>query len=523
MLGWIDLPRSKPTSSAPTGDATAAGGGFAFNALLTGLAQSAVAIAAGINAALLGSRHPASAATDGLFTAFAVYGMVVIISSSTRTALVPHLIDERRSFKPFNEMLVSLLWATPLIGLLFAFVIPPAIVSVTGAASKDIVNTTLLILWPATLGQFVTALGAAMLGVLDDYHSAAFGYAGGGVTSVVAFIALEPRIGLEALPLAVLTGTAVMTVVVLTALSRRGWRPAGIGTPARTVWNWHRTLIAGSAYYVFGQSLYLVSAAVAAKSVGEGAATLYAYGYFAIGLVLSFVTVGSALVIAAPIAADWDDDPSSLEPVETDALRATLLMLALFVPAAALIGDDVAGAVLTSFGAKDVSQIIDVLVALTPMAIGVQMAVVPLTAIYARKRLALAATVGAATLVAQTLITIALAQLGELVWIAVAASISQILQAILLLAILHEHATGRRLLFALRDIATIAIPSAVSFIAAQQVFDSAGLTGAARDTAALIAGGATLLAAIWLAIPSYRGFIRGVTGSLLGDARRLRG
>lgn len=522
MLGWIDLSSSEPPSPDSSGETEATGGGFAFNALLTGLAQSAVAIAAGVNAALLGSRHPASIETDGLFTAFAVYGMVVIISSSTRTALVPHLIDERRSFRPFNEMLVSLVWASPLIGLLFAIAMPPVLASAIGDASKDIIQTTLLILWPAALGQFVTALGAAMLGVLDDYHSAAFGYGAGGAISVVTFIALEPKAGLEALPLAVLVGSVVMTAFVFAALLRRGWRPAGIGTPARVVRNWQRTLISGSAYYVFGQSLYLVSAAVAAKSVGEGAATLYAYGYFAIGLAISFTTVGSALVIAAPIATDWDDDPVSLEPVETDATRASLLLLAFFVPMAALIGDDVAEAVLTSFGQGDVDQIIDVLVILTPMAIAVQIAVVPLTAIYARKRLALAAAVGLATLVVQTLLTVTLAQFGELVWIAVAASISQVLQAILLLALVHEQAAGRRLLSAFRDTVAIAIPAAISFLGMRLGLESAGLTGATLDAVTTIAGGATLLAAVWFAIPGYREFSRGIVGSLLGDARRLR-
>lgn len=530
MLGWIDLSRSDPSSPELSGDLEprpessteqSASGGFAFNALLTGLAQSAVAIAAGINAALLGSRYPASVETDGLFTAFAVYGMVVIISASSRTALVPHLLDEQRSFRQFNEMLVAILWAIPIIGLLFAFALPPAITATTGDASSEIVRATLLILWPAAVGQFIAALGAAMLGVLDDFHSAAFGYTGGGVTSVAAFLVLEPAIGLKALPVAVLAGTFVMVAFVLGALLKRGWRFGRISLSPTISWRWNKTLLMGSAYFIFGQSLYLVSVAVAAQTVGEGSATLYAYGYFAIGLVISFASVGTALVLAAPVASDWDDDPATLEPIENDAVRATMLLLAGFVPAVALLGDDIAGAVLVSFSDADVRQIIDVLIALTPMAMAVQIGIVPLLAIFARKQLGTAALVGLATLTVQIPVTLALGTLGDLTSIAIAASIAQLLQAVLLLSLIHESEAARRIGSSVRDAALIAVPAAIAFVAARALADAAGLDEMARDAVAYLAGSALLLAVIWLAIPIYRNFIRGVSGSLLTDARQL--
>ncbi len=533
LLGWIDLPPEQTPSSTETADSEATSGrsgesrsggslGFASSALLTGLSQSAVMVASGINAALIGARYPANHDTDGLFTAFAIYSIVVIISTSSRTAMVAHLLDEKNRFRPFNEILVSLAWASLPLGVFFVLVMPQFVGSAIGADAESIAFKTLLILWPAALGQFVVALSAAMLGVLGDFRAAAAAFTAGGITTVIAFVALEPLAGLLALPVAVLSGTLVMIVITIAALWRRGWRPVNLSPSPKLAWRWQKTVTLGAAYYICAQGLYLISVSVAGRYVGEGAATLFAYAYFATGMALVMVSTAGSFVLAAGIAADWNGDAKTLVPFENDINRTQLLVAAVFTTATALIGAHVAGAVLTRFSDRDVETIVNTMLALVPIVVATQWSAVPILALFARKRLTTVALSGMAALLLHVPVSIALASGGKLVLVAIAMSFTNLLLAIALLAIVHRRATTARLAQALAETALIALSVGASYFVANLATGVANLGDTARDFANFALGSGFFLLAVWAALPQFRAIINRIAGSLAGDARRIR-
>lgn len=493
-----------------------------MSALLTGLAQSAVMIAGGINAALIGSRYPAAQDTDGLFTAFAIYSLVVIVSSSSRIALVPRLIDNDQPFRPFNEMLVAIAWAIPVIGLLFVVIAPPAVASSLGGGAREILFDTLLILWPAAIGQFIAALGAAMLGVLNDFKSPAVAFTTGGALTIAVFVFAEPVIGLTALPVAVFAGTLLMIGLMFWALFRHGWRPKGLTASPVIAWRWQKSMTLGAAIYVCSQAMYLVSVSVAGASVGEGAATLYAYAYFAVGLAVAMVSASSSFVLAAPIANDWDGDPASLESVENDINRTGLLVLTLLAVVTALIGDDIAALVLTSFSKGDIELIVYAMLALFGTALGAQITVVPLIAMFTKRRLNVVAFSGIAIIAIHTLLTIAVGTAHDLTAIALAASASWLILAAAQIVLLHGSDSPARIKLMGADIALLAIAATVSFLPLYLTFDAAGLPAGPRDWATVAAGTGILFTLIWLALPRYRTIITRVLGSLAADGREMR-
>ncbi|MBI4896775.1 MAG: hypothetical protein HY827_00210 [Actinobacteria bacterium] len=495
---------------------------FASSALLTGLSQSAVMIASGINAALIGARYPASHDTDGLFTAFAIYSIVVIISTSSRTAMVAHLMDDENRFRPFNEILVSLAWATLPLGVLFALIMPHFVGATVGTDAGSIAFKALLILWPAAVGQFVVALSAAMLGVLGDFRAAAAAFTAGGAATVVAFIGLEPPVGLLALPAAVLLGTVVTVAIVIAALWRRGWRPVNLSLSPGLAWRWQKTVTLGAAYYICAQGLYLISVSAAGHYVGEGAATLFAYAYFATGMALVMVSMAGSFVLAAGIAADWNGEAKTLIPFENDINRTQLLVAAAFTMATALIGADVAGAVLKEFSHRDVETIVDTMLALVPIVIASQWSAVPILALFAKKRLTTVALSGVAAVLLHVPISIALAGGGKLVHVAIAMSITNLLLAIVLLAIVHRGATAARLAQALAETLLIAIAAGASYLIANLTVGALHLGNSAQDFADFALASGLFLLVVWIALPQFRAIITRIAGSLLGDARRIR-
>lgn len=491
----------------------------ALSAILTAVAQSSVTIAGGINAVLIGSRYDVSTATDGLFTAYGIYALVVVVAVSARTALVGKLIDREQRFRPFNEVLSAVVWMTLPIGVAFVAIGVPAVSSIAGEGSHDIVLVTLLVLWPAAAGQLVSAISAAMCGVLGDFKTPALAYGGGGVMSVVGFLALEPAIGLDALPIAVLVGTVLTAGIQLVVLRRGGWRGRRVADGLRNAAGWTRTLVLGATYYLCSQTMYLVSVAVAAVAVAAGAATIYTYAFLTQGLVTSLLAASGAFVLAAPIAANWSGDPKDLVPVENDVCRSGFLVLAVLVGAAALVGNDVAKAVLTAFSTSDIDGLVNAFLALTPMTVAALISVVPVIALFAEHRYRSVAVASLVVLALQVPVTIALGTAGTLVAIAIAASLVSIVLAAVLVRLCHGGAATKRMLQLSREALTIGLPATVAYFGARVAADAAGLDEFARDATAFLAGSCALSVVTLVALPNYRAVVTRFAGSLASETK----
>lgn len=494
--------------------ATQQGVPVARNALLSAVAQSAVMVAGGINAVIIGARYEINADTDGLFTAFAIYSLVVVVAASSRTALVPRLIDASRSFRPFNEILVSLAWFTPVIGALFLALGVPFAAKVSGDGSSDTVLLALLIFWPAAVAQLVAAIAAGMLGVHGDFTRPAIAYASGGVIAVVGFVALDPVIGLHALPVAVLAGSLLTSLIELNALRRHGWSPGAVhGIGVRSAGRWLWTLVIGAGFYLCSQAFYMVSLAVAASAIGTGAVTIYTYAYFGAGLITALTAGAGAFALAAPIADAWEGDPRVIEPVEDDVAKFSLTALAACAGLIATLGTPVIGLLLAAFTDEQVGLLAEVLLALLGVVVGSALTIAPLAALFAAGRYRAVLAISVVGIAIQAIATVVAIELDDsLVAIGAAASVTMLLVAWAITIAIHNKRGLVRVLSQLRECALVALPATLAYVGAWWLVD--GAASDARAIAAGTVGTAVFAALVLIALPAHRRLFTRMFGSI---------
>lgn len=478
------------------------------NALLSALAQSAVMIAGGVNAVVIGARYPVSTETDSLFTAFALYSIWVVIATSARTALVPRLFDREQPFRAFNAVLASLVWVLPLI--VFALVaVGIPIVRALSVGDSTIGTEALLIFCVAAPLQLVVAVTAAMFAVLDDFLSPARAFVVGGIVNIGAFLILEPLLGLVALPIAALASSLTTALLILFELRRRGWSPRAMRfASGREAWPWLKTVAIGSAFYVGAQALYLISMIFAAAALPVGSATVYTYAYMAIGLVVALSASAGAMALAAPVAASWTGDATHVEPVEDDVTKSMSVVMVVAAGMIATCGAAIAAPLLPGFSVADINTLIESASILCALALGSAVSIVPLAAMFAARRYASIAVVALAAIPVIAILTAALLMASEsLASIAVAASITNFLLAWGILWLCHGAATPRRIAVQLVQIALIAIPAAFAYWGADRLLAHSDEAGSAAHFAAALLG--TVIVALYtaLVLPSYRGLL----------------
>jgi hypothetical protein len=263
-------------------------------------------------------------------------------------------------------------------------------------------------------------------------------------------------------------------------------------------------VLLGAGPVALAQGAYLVTAAAAARG-GAGAVTVYSYGYFAHGLVLALLASSISIVLAAPIAATWDRDAASLRPHVETVLRAGLVLLAPILATAALLGHEVASALLPKFTDGQIDDIIGVFLSLAPAVVCTQVIAVPLVALFAQGRYARAAAVGVPVVVLHAVVSLALAG-TDLVTLALVASGTSLLFSTCLAAALFGRATGGFLLLVGREIATVALPATVAFGV------SALVRGAVGDLVALVVGCLLFAAIVAGLLPRHRAVILRLAG-----------
>ena len=416
----------------------------------------------GLMAILIAARFGGSRSTDGFFAAYSVYGLVLLIAQSTRLTVVPRLMGGSSRYANFNRYLVGLgaLWLG--CGLVFVALSGPLASLLTGThEARRTARDALVVLWPAAGAQLVTALGAAMLGVLGRYGQAAAGYVMGSLVTVGAFLALAAPFGVKAVALALLVGAVVTATPVLWGLVRSGWRPrlrvnaSGAGRRA--------TLVLVGAASVAAPQLLFVIGMVAAAKLGTGAPTTFSYGFLGTQVFVSVLAGSVSIVAAAPIAAGWDRDPASLSGSIERGFRLAVLVLVPGVAAVALIGSDVAAPLLSGFGSSDISAVIRAFLALSPSILAAQATAIPLVALYALHRHAQIAGLVVGVAILQVGLSAGAVAVGGIVALGLATSISLLAFAGGIYALLYGRLAIREMGRRVVDLARVGIPSAACF------------------------------------------------------------
>jgi peptidoglycan biosynthesis protein MviN/MurJ (putative lipid II flippase) len=458
---------------------------FAGSAAITAVLQIASMGIGGVLAILILHEFGKSGRTDGLFAAYGVYNLVVVLAQTFRTTVVPRLGTGEELFRNFDRFGGGTLALFLLSGVLLVVAGGPVSDALTGSDSAaEAAQSALRIFWLASGAQLLAALGAAVLAVRGEFALPGFAYVLGGLVSLGMLVALAGGLGTDAVAAGVAAGSALTAVIVVGRLLQIGYRPRlGLLRPSAATVRSVTVMLTGAVAYIVGQLTYVVSIAFAAH-IGEGAVTLYTYAFFAAQLVLGATATPAGLVLVAPLSEGWDRRVESLRRDLLAVFRTGAVLITVALAAAAFVGAPIVDLVLgANLDAGDPATVAATFLALAGMLFAALGTTVPMLAAFALDRygrVALAALVSAAMHVA---LTAAASTIGTVEAIGVATSLSGVTFLLLVLGVVYGRGFAAPALLLAREIALLAALAAAAF---------------AVPAAAALAVGGTALNAVWL-------------------------
>lgn len=493
------LADSRSATGGPPPDRSDRVGG---NAVIASVSQAAAMISGGLLAVLVAILIGNDARTDGFFAAFAVYSTVVAFAQSARTTVVARLVEGRERFGAFNGFLGAAILITLVVSVAFGplgTVLARLLTGDLPDAAATTAQDALLILWPAAILQLFAALGAAMLGALGDFARAGIAFVAGSMLAIVAFVLLEPSLGIDGLSVAVLIGSVLSASVVAWALVQAGWRPARetVTEPLAGV-RAARVLTISSVSFLLAQLGFIVSLALGAR-LGVGVITVFTYAYMAMGLFSALFVSSIPMVLAVPLARSWDRDPASLVPHHEGVFRAGLLLSLPVVAAALLVGDELGRFVLADFTAAEVGLAVELFVIFSVNLIWGLAQTVPYAALVAVGRYAAIAFVTAGVVAIQIGLSFAAASLDSVTLLAGAIPASAGFSALACFWIVTPRYIGLAGPALLAILLRLLLAAAVAFGAPALVARALDLPAA--DFVALIAGVAAFAAIVLRLLP----------------------
>jgi hypothetical protein len=351
------------------------GSGSLRSGAFTALSLIVVTGAATAVGVIIAREFGRSEKTDGLLAAYGVFIVIVVAAQAIRVAVLPQLAraeEERRLAAELAGYAAALLViAIPL--LLAAELGADRIGELLTGGESAVARKTAadVLLWIVLAGVFhlFAGLAASGLAALDDYVTAAVGYATGSATGLVFILVRVEQDGIVAVAWGITLTGAIAFVVPAIGLAiralRAGMPPTAVrpnGLPLRARF---RAFGVGAALPIALQLLYLVSLPFAAR-LETGAATSFVYAYLAASSLVT-VTAGSlGLVTAVPLARR---DFAAAETVR-HVVSASWLALVLVGAAAgafAVAGGEVVRTILgSSYGGDVGAELGQLIVALSP-------------------------------------------------------------------------------------------------------------------------------------------------------------
>jgi hypothetical protein len=300
---------------------------------------------------------------------------------------------------------------------------------------------------PAAVAHLFTGLAASALASLDDYGTAAFGYAAGSAAGVALILARVEPDGLVAVSRGMLLNGVVALLVPACVLA---WRASRTRMPAEAVRPAGPPLRARLGLFVTAaalpialQLLYVVCLPFAGR-LEPGAVTSFGYAYLAAASLVSVTAFSIGLVSSVPLTRMGLSPESAARHVVSSAWVA----LALIGPAVgvfALAGGGLVERVLGgAYGGDTGSEVAWVVVFLTAWAVasvGVNVAF-PLT--FVAERLRALPWIGVAALALQVLLAWIASDLAELHGLAIALAATTLFVLAALLRELGALARGLR-------------------------------------------------------------------------------
>lgn len=453
--------------------------------------------------------------SDGVFAAYGLYSVLVMLAQSVRVTMVARLIEGDGLWANLDRLVGAMLMCAFVSGIVLVGLSVPVVdllVGSLGDAATDTARTALIILWAAASLHLLAAMFSAALGALGDFTTPGVAYASGGIASIGALLALEGALGIDAVATAVALGSVLIFCLLAARLLGAGYRPR------------LRALIpSGAAIRAIGQVLlgalgpllwqvgYVITLAFAAR-LEAGDVTLYSYAFFAATLIVAVSSSAPGIVLAAPLTRTWDGDPRSLEPHERRVMQAGLVIILPALALGALVGDDAVDLLLgDSLGEGDAADLARTFVCLAGVMLASSAAIVPGLAAFARGEYGRVAGIGILALLVHVGLTAALFG-AERIWVlALAASVGALVAPLLLLVLVHGLRDGARVAGMLaREVGLLAAFAALAFGPLALLAALAG-GGAAAQVAAAALGTLAFVAvlrrwspSVWALVVSLR-------------------
>ncbi len=261
------LPRTGRWRSLPpvTQETAPARRSAAVTGFLTTISLAVMTGAAAIAAAVLAHKFGRSAETDGFFTAYGVYVLLVLAATAFRVVVLPSLARAAQSGRLAAEVLgYAAAFTLPMVPLLLITLLGSEQVAwlLTGGhdpARQHAAANALVWLVPAAVAQVYAGLCASALASLDDYGTAAFSFALGAVTALVLFVSLADEHGPVALAWGLAAG-GFLSLAILAGelLRRRGTAAIAVGVKLRLLSRLGE-LMQGVALPLALQGLYVIA------------------------------------------------------------------------------------------------------------------------------------------------------------------------------------------------------------------------------------------------------------------------
>lgn len=483
-----------------SGEPTAGEERFAGSALVTSVTVVATMGLGAVLALAIVLRFGKTPRTDGLLSAYGVYGLLLTMAQSARASVAARLVEPPSMHANLDRLLGGAL-ALALAGALPLIVLGSPVADVlTGELppeAADTARTALAIFWIAAAAHLCAALGAAALATRGEFAAPGLAYVAGGVTAILLMLALAGSLGIDAVAVGVAVGAVLTAAIIVVRLVAGGYRPAArrIG-PARAALAAARVIAIGSVGYMIAQATYVISVAFAAR-LEPGDVTLYSYGFFAAMLVIGATSGTAGIVLAAPVSRSWDRRPESLLPHLAMVTRGGLLLALPALGLMALAGDELVELVLGSkLEAADPATVAGTFLALGGLMIASSSTPVPMLAAFATGRYGGIAWIALLTVVVHVPLSAGATELGSVEWIGAAASVSAAISLAAMLVLVLGRLAGAGLATIARELVPLGLAAVVTFGAAGLA--AALLGGGAVDVVAALAGVALFVLAVRL-------------------------
>ncbi len=391
--------------------------------------------------------------TDGFFAAYGVFIVLALAAQSIRISVLPTLArasDERRLASELGAFAVAIgAVAIPLVVVAEVAAVPiGGLLTGNGTmTAQDAAAYSLRWMVPAAAAHLFAGIAASGLAALDDYATAAAGYAAGSIAGLVLILARVGEDGISAVAWGITLNGIVALGVPATALAVRAFHarmPAGAvrptGPPVRARIG---GFAAAAALPIALQMLYVVCLPFAGR-LGTGAVTSFGYAYLAAAGLVTVTAFSLGIATSVPLARLGLDAAAAARHV-VSASWVALPLIGAVAGAFAVAGSDVVEAVLGGAYGSSVGEQVGRLVAvLSPWmiaSVGVNVAF-PLVFVAGRTRaLPLIALLALAV---QVPIAWALGDWLDLDGLAVALALSTFLVLLCVLALLGALAPAAR-------------------------------------------------------------------------------